>query len=134
MNPILAETQFDCRDRDGNVFTATLRISELQATVVRNGLTEHKLQISLEPLFPERGYRGTDSFNAICCAIELVRKALRAFVAHGGTVYFFGSKTPIDIEDYAFTPISEPIVERFLSGPARDYSRVDTPTEPQPGE
>lgn len=133
MNDLVAQTQFDCRDRDGNDFTASLRIGDLQPTVVRDGVTEYKLKISLEPLFPERGYRGSDSFNAICCAIELVRKSLRAFVAHGGTVYFTNSRTPIDIEDYAFTPINEPIAERFLSGPAPDYSRNEDPADPDKG-
>ncbi len=46
--------------------------------------------------------RGTDSFQAICLAIEFVRKALRAFIVHGGRVYYQQTKTPIDLDDYAF--------------------------------
>ncbi|WP_168564969.1 hypothetical protein [Crateriforma spongiae] len=133
MKHIVAETRFDCRDRDGNDFTAHLMIGDLEPCVVRDGVAESKLLISLDPLFPERGFRGTDSFHAICLAIELVRKALRAFVVHGGTVYYHGTKTPIDIDDYAFTPINEPIDERFLAGLASTYARVDDEPEHRNG-
>ena len=123
MKNIIAETKFDCVDRDGNPFTAVLEIGNLVPGPIRNGITESKLDISLEPLFPQRGMGGIDSFQAICLAIEFVRKALRAFVAHGGTVYYQQSKTPIDLDDYAFTPISEFIDPRFLSGPPSEYWR-----------
>ena len=123
MTNVFAETRFDCIDRDGNAFTAELRFRDIRSTTVRDGVTESRLELSLEPLFPERGMRGMDSFHALCLAIEFVRKALRAFVAHGGTVYFHGSKTPIDIDDAAFTPISEYIDPRFLAGPPSEYWR-----------
>ena len=123
MNNVFAETKFDCVDRDGNAFTAVLQFGNILPGPVRDGITESKLDISLEPLFPQRGMRGTDSFQAICLAIEFVRKALRAFVAHGGTVYYQQSKTPIDLDDYAFTPISEYIDPRFLAGPPSEYWR-----------
>ncbi|MCS7471512.1 hypothetical protein NZK35_33100 [Stieleria sp. ICT_E10.1] len=123
MNNVFAETKFDCVDRDGNAFTAELQFGNIVPGPVRDGITESRLDMSLEPLFPERGMRGTDSFQAICLAIEFVRKALRAFVAHGGTVYYHQSQTPIDLDDYAFTPISEFIDPRFLAGPPSEYWR-----------
>jgi hypothetical protein len=123
MNNVFAETEFDCVDRDGNSFTAVLQFGNITPGVVRDGITESKLDISLEPLFPQRHMRGADSFQAICLAIEFVRKALRAFVAHGGIVYYQQSMTPIDLDDYAFTPISEFIDPRFLAGDPSEYWR-----------
>lgn len=123
MNNVFAQTKFDCVDREGNAFTAALLFGNIMPGTVRDGITESKLDISLEPLFPQRHMRGSDSFQAICLAIEFVRKALRAFVAHGGTVYYQQSKTPIDLDDYAFTPISEFIDPRFLAGPPSAYRR-----------
>lgn len=123
MNNVFAETKFDCVDREGNAFTAVLQFGNIVPGSVRDGITESRLDMSLEPLFSQRGMRGTDSFQAICLAIEFVRKALRAFVAHGGIVYYHQSKTPIDLNDYAFTPISEFIDPRFLAGPPSEYCR-----------
>ncbi len=123
MKNVIAETKFDCVDRDGNAFTAELQFGNLVPGPLRDGFTESRLDISLEPLFPERGMRGTDSFQAICLAIEFVRKALRAFIVHGGRVYYPQTKTPIDLDDYAFTPISEFIDPRFLGGPPSEYGR-----------
>lgn len=123
MNKVFAETKFDCVDRGGNAFTAVLQFGNIMTGAVRDGITESKLDISLEPLFPQRHMRGSDSFQAICLAIEFVRKALCAFVAHGGIVYYQQSKTPIDLDDYAFTPISEYIDPRFLAGPPTEYWR-----------
>jgi hypothetical protein len=39
---------------------------------------------------------------AMCFGIELVRNALKIFVAHGGSVYFRQTRSPIDLESPSF--------------------------------
>jgi hypothetical protein len=115
MHDIIATTTFDCRDRNGDDFVATLQIGLPVAQVAANGNQYFECLIALEPLFPETRHGGEDSFQSLCLAIELVRKALRAFIAHGGAVYFHGTRSPIDIDDASFTPIAEPIRGLYLS-------------------
>jgi len=112
----IAETKFDCVDRDGNAFVATVRIGDPTTRKDKHGRTEHLFQISFDPFFAERLQGGHDSFTAMCFAIELVRKALRVFVAHGGTVYMHDTRSPIDIDDPYFTPICGIIDRRFING------------------
>ena len=115
METVIAESKFDCRDRNGSEFVATLLIGDPDHNAMPHGHPEGKFSISFEPLFAERTSRGADSFQALCLSIDLVRKALRAFIAHGGTVYYHQTRTPIDLESTSLTPISEPIDRKFLA-------------------
>ena len=111
---LIAESKFDCRDRDGSDFVALLQIGR-PVELMHNDRPYAECRVSLEPLFPERGHGGADTFQSLCLAIELIRKALRAFVAHGGSVYYHQTRTPIDIDHPSFVPIAEPIDKRFLA-------------------
>ena len=115
MQDIIATTTFDCRDRNGGDFVATLQIGLPVAQVAANGNRYFECPIALEPLFPEARHGGEDSFQSLCLAIELARKALRAFIAHGGTVCFHGTRSPIDVDDASFAPIAEPIRDLYLT-------------------
>ncbi len=123
MEDVIASTTFDCRDKHGADFVATLDIGRPLERKTANGRRYVECPIAFEPLFPETRHGGEDSFQSLCLAIDLVRKALRAFVAHGGTVYFRGTRTPIDVDDPSFSPISEPIRAVYLTAP------VDGPDE-----
>ncbi len=125
MEDVIASTTFDCRDKHGSEFVATLDIGRPQERTSPNGRRHVECPIAFEPLFPETRHAGEDSFQSLCLAIDLVRKALRAFVAHGGTVYFRGTRTPIDVDDPSFSPISEPIRAVYLADPVNgpDESR-----------
>lgn len=124
MDDVVAESSFDCRDRDGNEFVATVRLGRPIQRVSKGDRSYIACPVSFEPLFPETEHGGEDSFQAICLAIELIRKAVRAFVAHGGAAFFRGTRTPIDAEDSSFCPISEPIYDRFMeSSPSPEQSR-----------
>jgi hypothetical protein len=112
----IAETQFDCIDRDGNAFVATVRIGDPSTHETRTGNTEYCYRVSFDPFFPTRQQRGHDTFTSLCFTIELVRKALRVFVAHGGSVFMRGTRSPIDINDPYFTPICGIIDRRFIDG------------------
>lgn len=117
MKNIIATTTFDCRDRHGVDFVATVQIGRPVERTTKSGRSCVECPIAFEPLFPETQHGGEDSFQSLCLAIELVRKALRAFVAHGGTVYFRGTRSPIDVSDPSFTPIAEPIHAVYLTDP-----------------
>lgn len=120
MNDIFAASSFDCCDRDGNVFVAVVQLGQPFEREDRQGRSHGVCPVSLEPLFPETAHEGEDTFSALCLAIELIRKALRAFTAHGGTIYFRGTRSPIDINDPSFCTIAEPIYARFLSPSSAD--------------
>ena len=126
MQDIIATTAFDCRDRNGGDFVATLQIGLPVAQVAANGNRYFECPIALEPLFPEARHGGEDSFQSLCLAIELARKALRAFIAQGGTVYFHGTRSPIDVDDASFAPIAEPIRDLSLTDPpgGKDVNRA----------
>jgi hypothetical protein len=115
LDPI-AKSQFDCVDRNGNEFVATVAIGEPSSRDVAHGRTERLFAVSFDPFFAKRQQGGLDSLTALCFAIELVRKALRVFVAHGGSVYMHGTRSPIDIDDPYFTPIGGIIDRKFIDG------------------
>lgn len=117
MPEAIAETKFDCVDRDGNSFVAKVEIGEPKTREDKHGGTEYLIHISFDPFFSRRPQGGQDTFTALCFAIELVRKALRVFVAHGGSVFMYGTRSPIDIDDPYFTPICGIINQKFIDGP-----------------
>lgn len=112
----IAESRFDCIDRNGNSFVAIVQIGEPSSREVSSGRLEHLFRVSFAPFFVERVQGGDDTLTAMCFAIELVRKALRVFVAHGGAVYMHGTRSPIDINDPYFTPICGIIDRKFIDG------------------
>ena len=114
MSQPIAETKFDCVDRHGNAFVAIVQIGEPTTREDKHGRIEHLIHISFEPFIKNRPQGGHDSFTALCFAIELVRKALRVFVAHGGSVFMHGTRSPIDIDDPYFTPICGIIDRKFI--------------------
>ena len=116
MTEPIAETKFDCVDRHGNAFVATVQIGDPTTREDAHGRTEHLVYISFDPFIANRPQGGHDSFTAMCFAIELVRKALRVFVAHGGSVFMHGTRSPIEIDDPYFTPICGIIDRKFIDG------------------
>jgi hypothetical protein len=51
---------------------------------------------------------------AMCFGIQLVRAALKIFVAHGGSVYFRGTREPIDLESPSFQSLGRLLRAEFL--------------------
>ena len=56
----------------------------------------------MEPLLAERGIGGENQFQALCLAIDFIRKVLKIFVAQGGRVVFPGTEAPIDLDNPSF--------------------------------
>src|SRR5215469_890539 len=105
MGKWIAERPFDCTDVKGKRFRAVARIGT-PTTVPRDGnlAAYGSCPVMLQPLFAERAARGLDQFQALCLAIDLVRSALKTFVAQGGRVFFTGTDTPIKLDDPSFLP------------------------------
>jgi hypothetical protein len=101
----IAERAFDCVDAKGKRFQAVACIG-MPTTVPRDGelAAYGSCPVMLEPLVSARAHGGIDQFQALCLAIDLVRRALKAFVAQGGRVFFVGTDTPIQLEDPSFLP------------------------------
>ncbi len=101
----IAERTFDCIDPLGKRFRAVARIGMPTMVPRDRKLSAHAAcRVMLEPLVSERAHGGIDQFQALCLAIDLVRKALKTFVAQGGRVFFAGTDTPIQLEDPSFLP------------------------------
>ena len=105
MTKWIAETAFDCINPKGKRFRAVARIG-IPTTVPREGQlsTYGRCPVMIEPLVSERAAGGVDQFQALCLAIDLIRKALKAFVAQGGRVFFPRTDTPIQLDDPSFCP------------------------------
>src|SRR6056297_1421489 len=104
-NPI-AEATFDCVDRDGRQFAMNVAIGDRHASSTEPNAIDVGFYIQIEPIMERRRQYGVDSLSALCCCVHLVRKALKTFVAHDGVIYSPGTKLPIDLDDFAFQPIS----------------------------
>ncbi|TWU19739.1 hypothetical protein [Allorhodopirellula heiligendammensis] len=79
--------------------------------------------IEIDPIMDRRRQAGTDSLSALCSSIELVRKALKIFVAHGGVIHSPGSRLPIDLDDFAFQPQFGLLRPEYLDGDPDPYRR-----------
>jgi hypothetical protein len=119
MKKMVAETLFDCVSPDGNRFSAIARIG--MPYIAR---TYAECLISFEPLIAERKSSGNDTFQAVCLAIDHIRKTLKSLVAAGGKVYFPGTKAPIDLNDPSFCPMNEFdwFSKKRVSGPTKRSS------------
>lgn len=99
----IAKTEFDCIDAKGKRFRAVARIGMPYLVPKEGKLSSYgRCAISVEPIFGPHPGGGADVFQALCLAIDVIRKVLRSFVAQGGRVFYPGTRAPIDIEDPSF--------------------------------
>jgi hypothetical protein len=105
MKKWIAETAFDCIEPEGKRFRAVARIG-LPTTVPRKGklAAYGRCAVMVKPLVSERAAGGNDQFQALCLAVDMVRKTLKTFAAQGGRVFFPQTDTPIDLDDPSFCP------------------------------
>ena len=104
----IAKNEFDCVDPKGKRFRAIARIG-MPYLVPREGkLAAYGCcAVSVEPIFGPHPGGGADVFQALCLAIDVIRKVLRSFVAQGGRVFYPGTQSPIDIEDPSFCSMGD---------------------------
>ena len=114
MDSPIAETTFDCVGRDGQSFVLHVRIGDRHDIPTKSGDTDVGFYIELDPLMERRHQGGPDTFTALCFSIRLVRKALKIFTAHGGSVYFVGTRCPIDLDSSWFESLGGLIRDDYL--------------------
>lgn len=115
MDAPVVETTFDCVDRDGRPFPLHVRIGDRHDIRTESGDTDVGFYVELDPLMKRRVQAGHDTFTAMCFCIQMVRVALKTFVAHGGSVYFAKTRSPIDLDDFLFGPIFGLLRDEFLN-------------------
>jgi hypothetical protein len=111
-NPVIV-CEFGGVTRDGREIVIRVAIGE-PFVLSSAGDPDPGFFVEVEPLMRRTRSIGTDSFMAMCFGIELVRKALKIFVAHGGAVYFRGTRSPIDLESYWFESLGGLLRKDFL--------------------
>jgi hypothetical protein len=114
MQSPIVQAQFDGTTRDGREIAIEVRIGDAHDHPTDCGDVDKGFYIEVEPLMERRRQIGTDSLSAMCFGIELVRKSLKIFVAHGGFVYFRGTRSPIDLDSYWFESIGGLLREEFV--------------------
>jgi hypothetical protein len=114
MQSPVAQAEFDAVTRDGKEIVVTVAIGDLHDIPTESGDTCVGFYIEIEPLMQRRRQGGTDSLMAMCFSIQMVRKALLIFVAHGGSLYFRGTRSPIDLQSPWFESIGGLIRSEYL--------------------
>ena len=113
-DPVI-QTQFDGVTRDGREIVIRVTIGDPHEVPSEHGDDALAgFYIELEPLMDRRRSVMPDSFGAMCMAIQWVRLALKIFVAHGGSVYHRGTRTPIDLTSPSFEPVGGFLRPEFL--------------------
>jgi hypothetical protein len=103
----IAEHRFDCEAADRRKFTVVARIGRPFLSPPEGRLAAYgRCPVSLAPLIGERWIGGEDQFQALCLALDFIRKGLKAFTAAGGRVRFHKTKKLIDLDDPSFVPLA----------------------------
>lgn len=120
----VVQTEFDAVTREGREFVVRVAIGDPHDTPTGDGALDIGLYVEVDPLMDRRRQCGTDSFMAMCFSIQLVRRALTVFVAHGGMLFKRGSRAPIDLQSPWFEPLDGLIRTEYVqTDPA---SKVNT--------
>ena len=113
MDSPVAQAEFDAVTRDGREIVVQVSIGDQHDMPSKHG-TDVGFYVEVEPLMQRRRQGGTDSFMAICLSIQMVRKALMIFVAHGGSLFFRGTRCPIDLQSPWFESFGGLIRDEYL--------------------
>jgi hypothetical protein len=101
-NPVV-QAEFDGVARDGREFVIRVAIGDK-----RSSGDDVSFYVEVEPLIARRYPQGgTDTLMAMCFCIQGVRRVLKMFVAHGGSVYGRGTRSPVDLDSYWFEPVGD---------------------------
>jgi hypothetical protein len=111
-NPVI-KCEFDGVTSDGKEIVIHVAIGDAREFAKKYPGPDPGFYVEVEPLMGRRASVGTDSFMAMCFGIELVRNALKIFVAHGGSVYFRRTRSPIDMESPSFQSLGGLLKQEF---------------------
>jgi hypothetical protein len=109
------QCEFDGVTRGGRDIVIHIAIGDPEGFAKKNKQSNPGFFVEIEPLVGRRGCVGTDSFMAMCFGIELVRKALKIFVANGGSVYFRRTRSLIDLDSHWFKALGGLLRPEFLN-------------------
>jgi len=110
----VVRTEFDAVTREGREFVVRVAIGDPHEIPTKDGAIDNGFYVEVDPLMDSRRQCGTDSFMAMCFSIQLVRRALTVFVAHGGLLFKRGSRAPIDLQSPWFEPHDGLIHSEYL--------------------
>lgn len=114
MHSPVVQAEFDGVTRDGREMIIRVAIGDAYEIATKSGGIDAGFYIDIEPLMDRRKQSGTDSLMAMCFSIELVRKALATFVAHGGSLFARHTRCPIDLQSPWFESVGSIIRSEFL--------------------
>ena len=108
-NPVV-QAEFDGVARDGREFVIRVAIGDKRDLPTTSGDPDVGFYIEVEPLMARKFLQGgTDTLMAMCFCIQGLRKVLKLFVAHGGSVYGRGTRYPVDLDSYWFEPVGDDV-------------------------
>jgi hypothetical protein len=110
----IVQTEFDAVTRDGREFVVKVAIGDPHDFPTSSGAIDVGFYVEVDPLMDRRRQCGSDSFMAMCFSIQLVRRALAVFVAHGGLLFMRGTRAPIDLQSPWFEPLDGLIRSDYL--------------------
>ncbi len=110
----VVQAEFDGVTRDGREIIIRVAIGDAHDITTKSGAIDVGFYIDVEPLMDRRKQGGTDSLMAMCFSIELVRKTLVTFVAHGGSLFARETRCPIDLQSPWFESVGGMIRSEFL--------------------
>ena len=101
----MAQQHFRCVSLDGETFelVAKFGVPRLEANDGPHG-NHAVMDVSFQPLVPERRCYGANEFQALCLAIEFLRATLKAFAGKGGRIYWQDSESPVNLDSPWFGP------------------------------
>ena len=106
-NPVV-QAEFDGVARDGREFVIRVAIGDMRSLPLPSGDADVGFHIEVEPLMARNFVQGgPDTLTAMCFCIHGMRRVLKMFVAHGGSVYGRGTRCPVDLDSYWFEPLGD---------------------------
>ena len=104
-NPVV-QAEFDGVTRDGRELVIRVAIGDMRSLPLPSGDADVGFYIEVEPLMARNFVQGgSDTLTAMCFCIHGMRRVLKMFVAHGGSVYGRGTRNPVDLDSYWFEPV-----------------------------
>jgi len=113
MHSPVVQAEFDAVTSDGREIVVKIAIGD-QHDIPSNGGMDIGFYIEIDPIMDRRRQGGTDSLTAMCFSLQLVRKALTVFVAHGGSLFLRHSRYPIDLQSPWFESLGGLIRSEYL--------------------
>ena len=113
MDSPVVQAEFDAVTSDGRAIVVKIAIGD-QHDIPSNGGPDVGFYVEVDPIMDRKRQGGTDSLTAMCFSLQLVRKALVVFVAHGGSLFLRDTRSPIDLQSPWFESLGGLIRPEYL--------------------